>query len=163
MSFKAKRGTLEHCLDQGVCAERLLNRFRAVVSAQEMAVVQFCFEELHQKADFFLRQGYELVGVGIDNRSEGEAGPFMLFNPTRWWSSRRELVSPTSTSNPRKWVGIRVRSFTRHPETSLTSSDAGPSARVQAKPLPALHETSSTRFARHDHQASLPVLESVLD
>ena len=109
MTAEAKRGTLEHCLAQGLWAPRLLKRFRAVVSEQEMALVQYWFEELHSKAALYLQLGHELVSVGIENREGCPAVPFMVFNPTHWNGPRRELVAPTATCNPRNWVTIQTR------------------------------------------------------
>lgn len=159
MASKLTRGTLEHCLEHGVWAERLLNRFRAVVSEEEMALVQYWFEELHQKADFYRRQGHELVGVGIENRGKWDAGPFMLFNPTRWNGSRRELVSPTSTFNPRKWVSIQARSSTRPFQASSISGRSSQSARIHATSLPASGHSSSAHIPRDLHHALQPILE----
>jgi hypothetical protein len=108
MPAKNQRGTIEHCLEQGRWAPRLLNRFSAVVSREDMALVQYWFEELHNKAAFYMQLGHELVSVGIDNREDCPAVPFMVFNPTRWNGSRRELLAPTATCNPRNWVSIQV-------------------------------------------------------
>lgn len=109
MPAKIKRGTLQHCLAQGPWAQRLLNRFRSVVSEQEMALVQYWFEELHDRAAFYLQLGHELVSVGIENRGDCRPVPFMVFNPTRWNGPRRHLLAPTAACNPRKWVTIQVR------------------------------------------------------
>jgi hypothetical protein len=109
MPAECQRGTIEHCLAQGRWAPRLLNRFQSVVSKDEMTLVHYWFEELHNKAAFYLQLGHELVGVGIENREGCPAVPFMVFNPTRWNGPRRELLAPTATCNPRNWVSIQVR------------------------------------------------------
>jgi hypothetical protein len=109
MPADIQRGTIEHCLAQGRWAPRLLDRFGAVVSHKDMALVRYWFEELHNKAAFYLQLGHELVSVGIENREDCPAMPFMVFNPTRWNGSRRELLAPTATCNPRNWVSIQVR------------------------------------------------------
>ena len=107
------RGTPEYCLAQGERAACLLKRFQAVVSDREMAQVRYWFEELHREALQFLRQGYELVSVGFDNREDWRAGPFMVFNPTRWEGPKRKLLAPTAGANPRQWVTIRIHSLTK--------------------------------------------------
>lgn len=109
MTAQYERGTLEHCLAQGRWAPRLLKRFSAVASQQEMALVRYWFEELHTKAALYLQLGHELVSVGIESREDCPAVPFMVFNPTRWNGPRRELVSPTTTCNPRNWVTVQAR------------------------------------------------------
>lgn len=162
MTDELRRGTLEHCLAQGVWAERLLKRFRAVVSEEEMALVQYWFEELHRKADLYLRQGHELVSVGIENREEWHAGPFMVFNPTKWTSHRRELVAPTPTRNPRKWVSIHARSFTKPRHALFTSDRAYKGTGVFAAPLPEPGLSGSTRIPLDVDSPLLPVLEAEL-
>ena len=109
MTAEDERGTLDHCLAQGRWAPRLLKRFRAVVSEHDMTLVQYWFEELHNKAAFYLELGHELVSVGIESREDCPAVPFMVFNPTRWNGPRRELIAPTATCNPRNWVTIQIR------------------------------------------------------
>ena len=105
------RGTLEDCLGKGGRAACLLKRFQMVVSDEEMAQVRYWFEDLYREADEYLHRGYELVSVGFDKRQEWSAGPFMVFNPTRWRGGRRLLLAPTAESNPRQWVTIRIRSL----------------------------------------------------
>lgn len=122
MNDEPVRGTLEHCLAQGATAARLLKRFQEVVSAEEMSLVRYWFEELHRKAALHLRQGHELVSVGFENREAWDAGPFMVFNPTEWIGSRRKLLAPTATGNPRQWVRIQIRSLSM-PRNVATSVD----------------------------------------
>jgi len=124
MTDEPVRGTLEHCLAQGPTAAHLLKRFQEVVSAEEMALVRYWFEELHRQAALHLRQGQELVSVGFENREAWDAGPFMVFNPTEWIGSRRKLLAPTAIGNPRQWVRIQIRSLTmpRHVSTSVDRS-----------------------------------------
>ncbi len=109
MTVEYERGTLEHCLAQGRWARRLLKRFGDIASRQEMALVRYWFEELHAKASPYLQLGHELVSVGIENREDCPAAPFMLFNPTRWNGPRRELVAPMTPGNPRNWVTVEIR------------------------------------------------------
>ena len=113
MADELARGTLDYCLSLGPRAACLFKRFEAVVSDREMAIVRDWFDELHREADEYVRNGYELVSVGFDSRQEWNAGPFMVFNPTRWEGPRRKLLAPTAHSNPRRWVTIRIRSLTK--------------------------------------------------
>jgi len=107
MTAEYTRGTVDNCLAQGARAARLLQRFRAVVPAQEMPLVFHWFDQLQSAAELYLPLGHELVSVGIDHRN-ADARPFMVFNPTRWQGARRELVAPTSQNNPRNWVSIQA-------------------------------------------------------
>ncbi len=116
MSIRTERGTMPRCLAQGEFAEMLLRRFRQVVPAEQMAPVHFWFDELHEKAERILRQGHELVDLGIEYHGAGDARPFMRFNPTRWIGSRRILLAASSTFNPRIRVGIGGPSVPIGPE-----------------------------------------------
>ena len=116
MSTRTECGAIEHCLAQGEFAEMLLRRFRQVVPAEQMAPVHFWFDELHEKAERILRQGHELVDLGIENQGAGNARPFLRFNPTRWIGSRRILLAASSTFNPRIRVAIGGQSVSIGPE-----------------------------------------------
>ena len=158
MADELARGTPEYCLSRGPRAACLLKRFEAVVSDEEMELVRDWFEELHLEADQYLRSGYELVSVGFDNRQEWNAGPFMVFNPTRWEGPKRKLLAPTAEANPRRWVTIRIHSLTKPvrvfqaparafgPEPLVKparSATPGPSARARVGRQalqPALHD-----------------------
>lgn len=116
MSTRTERGTIEHCLAQGEFAGMLLKRFRQVVPEEEMTPVLFWFETLYESARFFLRQGHELVDLGIENQGAGNARPFLRFNPTRWIGSRRILIAATSSFNPCIRVAIGGQSVSLGPE-----------------------------------------------
>lgn len=149
------RGTLEYCLARGERAPCLLKRFEAVVSDREMAQVRYWFEELHREADQYLRQGYEMVSVGFDNREDWRAGPFMVFNPTRWEGPRRKLLAPTAAANPRQWVTIRIHSLTK--PVRVFQAPARP---LWPEPLPrAKRPVATNSFKARSHTAVQPALQ----
>jgi len=112
MQATPKRGSTEHCLARGEYAEMLLRRFKQIVTQDQMVFVQYWFEELHRKAEFFLNSGHELVNLGVQRRDNWDVCPFMLFNPTQWIGHRRILVGATEFFNPCVWVSIEPHSVT---------------------------------------------------
>jgi hypothetical protein len=115
-----------------------------------MGLVRYWFEELHREADHYLGRGYELVSVGFDNREDWCAGPFMVFNPTRWIGPRRRLISPTTASNPRQWVTIRIRSLTKPVRVFLTPARG---SRPDTMPLIAVEPSTTSRKSYKDEAA----------